>query len=196
MSNAAKDYLDDIRARKRALMDQLKELRELEKAIRAASAAGSTSSASDKVNDEPTLKEMIVSVLRALGRGADALEIIDEIKEAYGKSVKRTSLSPQLSRLKGDEKLVLDDKVWYLPEQYEEYKAKHRRDLISRHVDDEAAASASDSRFGAVSADELASAAAASVNAAMAAMGAQSTLTASVEKTDPWTRAVSKKWME
>lgn len=138
MSDFAKKYLEDIRDQKRDLMDQLKELRTLEKAIRGAAMPETVKTASVKANSEPTLKEMVLNVLRALNRGAEALHIADEIQETYGKTVMRSSLSPQLSRLKKDGKLILDDKVWYLPQQFEEYRSKQDRDLISQHADSEA----------------------------------------------------------
>ena len=138
MNNAAKDYLDDIKARKKDLMNQLKELRDLERAIRAA-AAGTPSKASiKKTSNELTLKKMIIAVLGSLGRGAEAQEIVDEIKETFNKEVKRSSLSPQLSRLKADGLLILDDKIWYLPAQYDKYLDKrqqsHDAGLIKEHI--------------------------------------------------------------
>lgn len=66
-----------------------------------------------------TLKEMILLVLRTRHRGADALTILDEINARWNIGLERTSLSPQLSRLKSDGKLHLIGKVWSLAQQDE-----------------------------------------------------------------------------
>ena len=124
MHDAAKQYLDDIAQRKRQLQGELKELRALEKALRAvgsATAKAKTATQHKTPGDTgPTLKKMIVAVLEERSYGADALEILDLIKGKFGQDVKRTSLSPQLSRLKKSEQLVLIDKVWCLPGQLPE----------------------------------------------------------------------------
>lgn len=62
-----------------------------------------------------TLKDMVVSVLSDHKSGADALKILDLIKSKFGIDVKRESLSPQLSRLKNDDKLLeLRGSDWFL----------------------------------------------------------------------------------
>jgi len=69
---------------------------------------------------EPTIKEAVLEALAQRPEGMTALEILDEINKRYfdGKIV-RTSLSPQLSRLKNDDKKVtLRGNRWHLiPEQ-------------------------------------------------------------------------------
>lgn len=68
-----------------------------------------------------TLKDMVINVLREFKTGADALKILELIKEKYGIDVKRESLSPQLSRLKNDDKLLeLRGSDWFLLPQKEE----------------------------------------------------------------------------
>jgi hypothetical protein len=66
-----------------------------------------------------TLKEMILLTLRTRHRGADALTILDEINARWNIGLERTSLSPQLSRLKSEGKLHLIGKVWSLAQQDE-----------------------------------------------------------------------------
>lgn len=143
MSNAAKEYLDDIKSRKKDLMKQLKELRDLERAIRSAGKIAETGKDNPvKPNKAPTLKDMVLAVLHALNRGAEALEIVSEIKATYDKDVMRSSLSPQLSRLKAEGKLILDDKVWYLPHIYTQREEKlileaavTDSEIINEHVE-------------------------------------------------------------
>src|SRR5262249_19080342 len=66
-------------------------------------------------NDEKlTIKEMVVEVLGVLGRGADALEILRLINERFQADLERTSLSPQLSRLKTDGILDRQGMIWIL----------------------------------------------------------------------------------
>lgn len=61
-----------------------------------------------------TLKEMIIAVLRAHRGGMDALSILAAINDRWEIGLARTSLSPQLSRLKAEGKLRLVGKDWSL----------------------------------------------------------------------------------
>lgn len=61
-----------------------------------------------------TLKEMIIVVLRAHQGGMDALSILAAINDRWEIGLARTSLSPQLSRLKAEGKLRLVGKDWSL----------------------------------------------------------------------------------
>tara|TARA_R110000868_G_scaffold14669_12_gene68000 strand:+ start:4111 stop:4614 length:504 start_codon:yes stop_codon:yes gene_type:complete len=63
-----------------------------------------------------TIKEMILNILRDNTAGLQASEIIERIGVLYGKRIPRTSMSPQLSRLKNDGELVLEDSNWILSE--------------------------------------------------------------------------------
>lgn len=74
-----------------------------------------------------TLKEMILLTLRARHHGADALTILDEINTRWNVGLERTSLSPQLSRLKNEGKLKLNGKVWHLAQQDEAPDAETSR---------------------------------------------------------------------
>ena len=59
---------------------------------------------------------MALDVLADKPQGADTLEIIKLINAKFKIEVPRTSMSPQLSRLKADRKLVMEDKIWRLPQ--------------------------------------------------------------------------------
>ena len=63
----------------------------------------------------PTLNEMIVTVLRQQGP-ATAEAIIGRIRERYSIHVPKSSMSPQLSRLKREDVVELDiiNKIWRL----------------------------------------------------------------------------------
>lgn len=58
-----------------------------------------------------TIKDMVMSVLDVVN-GADANEILKFIKHRFDVELARTSLSPQLSRLKKEGKIVLRGKRW------------------------------------------------------------------------------------
>src|SRR5690606_35067860 len=106
------------------IREQIAALRKEYKEIQAAEAAvsnviGTAVNSRKSASGEPTIKDMVVAVLQERGSGADALEIIDLIKEMYGKEIPRPSMSPQLSRLKTDGVLKLDGKTWDLVEKNE-----------------------------------------------------------------------------
>lgn len=61
-----------------------------------------------------TIKEAIVSVLADKRSGMTALEILDELANRFDMRIKRTSLSPQLSRLKDDGKIDRLGMIWSL----------------------------------------------------------------------------------
>ena len=117
-SSVTTDLLATLDARYKELKAELEEIKALKVAIKGAS--GETVNKPRKRSrnpaDGPTFQEMIRSVLLEKGCGADALEIIELIKIKYGKEIMRTSLSPQLSRMKGNGHIILDDKTWLLPE--------------------------------------------------------------------------------
>ncbi|OWU85039.1 hypothetical protein ATO6_08235 [Oceanicola sp. 22II-s10i] len=65
-----------------------------------------------------TIKDMIRSVLLKQNRGGTSDQIINWINDAHGTEVARTSLSPQLSRLKADGEVALNEEtgLWSLTE--------------------------------------------------------------------------------
>ncbi len=64
-----------------------------------------------------TIKEMILEILALMPDGAEATELLSFIDERFGKKLERTSLSPQLSRLKKDGLISLSGKVWTINEE-------------------------------------------------------------------------------
>lgn len=59
-----------------------------------------------------SIKEMILEVLDSAPRGLKALGILECINEGYSIKLERTSLSPQLSRLKRDGKIHKTGLYW------------------------------------------------------------------------------------
>jgi hypothetical protein len=60
-----------------------------------------------------TIKEMIRRILRGRPDGLTAGEILKEIQERFAVSLERTSLSPQLSRLRDSGEVTLERGHWY-----------------------------------------------------------------------------------
>lgn len=60
------------------------------------------------------MKEMIFSALNVVPEGLDVNDLIDFIQAAFDVEVARTSLSPQLSRMKAEGVLELAGDVWRL----------------------------------------------------------------------------------
>ena len=71
-----------------------------------------------RLSERQTIKKMVVSVLRDRSGRGTAEQIIEWIRDDFGSKVARTSLSPQLSRLKSEGQLDLDQSTntWGLPE--------------------------------------------------------------------------------
>jgi hypothetical protein len=64
---------------------------------------------------DSTIKKMVVSILAESPKeGLDALEILERIRQKYGLEIERTSLSPQLSRLKNEGILANENQRWML----------------------------------------------------------------------------------
>jgi len=59
-----------------------------------------------------TIKQMVLEILPKHPNGLTALEILDHIERDFGQSIMRTSLSPQLSRLKSGGKIKRDNFTW------------------------------------------------------------------------------------
>lgn len=66
-----------------------------------------------------TIKDMILIVLNESESGLSAVVILDEINKRWKKDLVRTSLSPQLSRLKQEGRLIYTNQKWLLAEKDE-----------------------------------------------------------------------------
>ncbi|KQU54880.1 hypothetical protein ASG72_04535 [Bosea sp. Leaf344] len=63
---------------------------------------------------EKTIKEAVIEVLEVIGGGLTASDILAAINAKFGTDYPRTSLSPQLSRLKSEGKLTREGNLWSL----------------------------------------------------------------------------------
>lgn len=116
-----RDYLAQRRAEVQASIKALRcELAELDAAERALPSNGEATPKPKKERGsagtgKKTLKEMALEVLEGMPNGLEAVGILDAIQKVHGITVRRESLSPQLSRLRQDGHLILDGSVWKLP---------------------------------------------------------------------------------
>ena len=67
-------------------------------------------------NKPITIKGMILKVLEQENSPLTAIEILNLINTRFNKDLERTSLSPQLSRLKEEGSVSYDSKYWTLAE--------------------------------------------------------------------------------
>ncbi|HZG09750.1 MAG TPA: hypothetical protein VEZ70_12290 [Allosphingosinicella sp.] len=94
----------------------LKQISELEKElaeIRMTWAALQSETPRQQRSSTQTIKEMVRNILRGRPDGLTATEILQEIEQRHGVCIERTSLSPQLSRLRASDELTLEDGRWY-----------------------------------------------------------------------------------
>lgn len=62
-----------------------------------------------------TIKDMVLEILALCPEGATAQQLLQSIKERFKVDLRRESLSPQLSRLRGEDgKIELRGKCWFL----------------------------------------------------------------------------------
>jgi hypothetical protein len=66
-------------------------------------------------SQQTTIKEAVLAVLADHPEGLIALDLLARINARYGWTLVRPSLSPQLTRLKRDHKVVYLDGIWRLP---------------------------------------------------------------------------------
>lgn len=125
MNTTLRDFID---SRETAIKEQIKALRaELAeiKLARQALNGGAQDLQTSPNNSSPTIKEMVRTILDAAPSGLTAHQILEKINSDYGKDIERTSLSPQLSRLKSDNEVFLDGDMWMLGKHWLEKFHKH-----------------------------------------------------------------------
>lgn len=111
-----RQFLADRRTAIQAEMKALRaELREIEAASAALPMAEAGASAPPRASRAgPTLKELAVEILQRHSEGLEANDIREEMRLKYGVTVKRSSLSPQLSRLAKDGMIRREGHKWLL----------------------------------------------------------------------------------
>lgn len=98
----------EIREQISALRSELSELREAKKSLQPVEVATSADTAGS-----PTIKDMVKAILADRPHGLLAAEILAKIHRKFGVQIERTSLSPQLSRLRQEGHLHLEGGKWF-----------------------------------------------------------------------------------
>lgn len=101
----------EIKAHIKVLRVELGELKVAKSALEPQGSIVVTDSANPATK---TIKEMIRDVLKSSHQGLTSTEILFKINELFSKKIERTSLSPQLSRMKEDCEVTLHDNSWFL----------------------------------------------------------------------------------
>ncbi|HSX54169.1 MAG TPA: hypothetical protein VLG14_02630 [Sphingomonas sp.] len=131
MATTLRDFIaqreTEIRDQQKALKAELRELQIAKAALEGPTDAPTVGVAT------LTIKEMARDVLSGMPGGLNSSGILDAIKKKYSREIERTSLSPQLSRLKDDGELVLDGDTWFTAEHHAA-ETERRRAELSRLV--------------------------------------------------------------
>lgn len=113
------DFLKFVGERKAELLRELQELeaaerlyRESRKAQRATESAKEQDQGVEIELKRPSIKEAVMIIIQENPRGLTAREIMLRIRERWDWDIARTSLSPQLSRLGYEQKLINQNSVW------------------------------------------------------------------------------------
>lgn len=110
LTNRKKEIFSQIKA----LRHELAELRLVEQTLSGRVASDSASAGTRGIEKPPTFQDMIVQVLAGRPQGATAIDILQLIEAIFGKKIIRSSISPQLSRLKSAGVLILENNMWRL----------------------------------------------------------------------------------
>lgn len=111
MTTTLRDFIASREIEIRDLQKALKlEFRELQ--LAKAALDGQQNASSSVSTSGPTIKEMARELLSNAPKGLTSAGVLEGIKKSFGRDIERTSLSPQLSRLKDDGELVLEGEVW------------------------------------------------------------------------------------
>jgi hypothetical protein len=97
------------------------ELAEIDQAAKAIGVSHQTAevqlTAERRKTPTPTIKQAVLSILAEHPSGLTALDILALINRRFDLAIVRTSLSPQLSRLKQDHEIENDGSLWRIIEQ-------------------------------------------------------------------------------
>jgi hypothetical protein len=99
--------------RQAEILDQMRALERELGEIRAAWAALESETGVPAQKQSPTIKDMVRQILLGRPDGLRAKELLREIQDRFGVTIERTSLSPQLSRLRESGEITLVNGRWY-----------------------------------------------------------------------------------
>lgn len=126
----------EIRDQMKALKAELREIHVAKSALVAQDDTGAASASTAA----PTIKDMARELLAEAPDGATSGQILVAIKAKYGRDVDRTSLSPQLSRLKESGDVVLNGERWFLTALHDAYQQRIMLEVFEQEDEQEARA--------------------------------------------------------
>ncbi len=111
------NFLEYVKRRKAALRKELAEIEAAERVYRQSGVGSGDATLPFNLpvqSVRPTIKEGIIQLLEEVyPMGLTALEILDRLNRRWWRGgLKRTSLSPQITRLKKDKKVVSERGTW------------------------------------------------------------------------------------
>ena len=111
------DFLGYIKKRRVELHAELSELEIAERIYRSSGAQIAPSQRPLAFETPPlvrkSIKQMVIDILDDMHpHGLTALELLDQLRARWNVRVRRTSLSPQLTRLKNDHQIYNEHGVW------------------------------------------------------------------------------------
>ena len=114
------DFLNHVKHRKAALRKELADLEAAERIYRQSGVGGGNATLPLPLTAppvRPTIKDGVVQLLKEVDpMGLTALEILDRLNRRWWRGgLKRTSLSPQITRLKKSGRVVSEHGTWRLP---------------------------------------------------------------------------------
>ncbi|HIF10963.1 MAG TPA: hypothetical protein EYQ81_14765 [Sneathiellales bacterium] len=117
---AMDDFLDFVKKRKTALLEELAELEAAERVYRQSGVGSQNPMLPLDMKmpaTKPTIKVAVIKLLEdTYPLGLTALEILERLNRRWWQGdLQRTSLSPQITRLKHEGKVVSERGTWKLP---------------------------------------------------------------------------------
>lgn len=110
----------DLQAKIRAYERELSDLQSAAKAIGIVNRIEKPLGVTRRTAPKLTIKEAILEVLQDYPDGLIALDLLPKINDRFSWKMARETLSPQLSRLKQEGKLLYREGVWTLPSKNDE----------------------------------------------------------------------------
>ena len=107
-----RDQLSEIQGKIQAYERELTDLRSAAKAIGIVNRIEKPLGITRRSPPSPTIKEAVLQVLDDYPEGLIALDVLARINERFALELVRTSLSPQLSRLKQEGKILNHGSTW------------------------------------------------------------------------------------
>jgi hypothetical protein len=118
----------DIKSQIKALKVELSDLKIAKSAL---DSQGGSISLETPTAVTKTIKDMIRDALKSATVGLTSTDILTKIIDQTGRQIERTSLSPQLTRMKADGEVTLVDNLWFLADAPDFAAKRHYEEINS-----------------------------------------------------------------